>query len=320
MGLVYNASAAGRLDDLAQVHHRDPVAHMPDDTEIVRDEQVGQAELVLNVLEQVDDLRLHGHVEGRHRLVGDDQLGPQRKCPGDPDTLALPAGELVRIAVVVLGLQARPDPAVPAPAASARRPLASPCSSIGSPMIWPTRLRGFSEANGSWKTIWICRRIGRRCPRERPTSSCPANRTDPDVGVVSCRIARQRVDFPQPDSPTRPSVSPSCSARLTPSTARTRATSRSTGCSRLDREVLDKVGHLEQRFAPVMAPPASAGRSGRPPHAARACPTGSSQQRSRWPSPRAPSSRRRLGALARTRAGSAARSGSRTAGRSSDGG
>ena len=79
---------------------------MADDAEVMGDEEVGQPELVLHVLEQVDDLRLHGDVERGDRLVGDDQLGPQRKCAGDADALALAAGELVREPVVVLGLQA----------------------------------------------------------------------------------------------------------------------------------------------------------------------------------------------------------------------
>jgi hypothetical protein len=52
-------------------------------------------------------------------------------------------------------------------------------------MIWPTRLRGFSDANGSWKIICTCRRIARRSRRDLPTISCPPNRTDPDVGLVS---------------------------------------------------------------------------------------------------------------------------------------
>ena len=69
------------------------------------DEQVGQPELVLKFLEQVDDLRLHRDVQRRHRLVGDDQFGLQGQRPGDADPLALPAGELVREPVVVLGLQ-----------------------------------------------------------------------------------------------------------------------------------------------------------------------------------------------------------------------
>ena len=94
------------LDDLAQIHDRDPVGHVANDAEVVGDEEIGQAELVLNVLEQVDDLGLHGNVERRNGFVGDDQLGPQRERTGDADALTLPAGELVRKPVVVLGLQA----------------------------------------------------------------------------------------------------------------------------------------------------------------------------------------------------------------------
>ena len=81
---------------------------MPDDAEVVRDEDVGEVELVLEVLEQVDDLGLDRDVERGDGLVGDDQLRPQRQRPGDPDPLPLAAGELVRIAVVVLGLKAHP--------------------------------------------------------------------------------------------------------------------------------------------------------------------------------------------------------------------
>ena len=86
----------------------DPVGDVPDDGQVVRDEQIGQPELVLQVLEQVDDLGLDRHVEGRDRLVADDQLGPQGHGPGDADALPLAAGELVGVAVVVLGVEADP--------------------------------------------------------------------------------------------------------------------------------------------------------------------------------------------------------------------
>ena len=58
----------------------------------------GQAELVLQLQQQVDDLRLHRDVEGRDRLVGDDALGLDRERPGDADALPLAARELVRVA------------------------------------------------------------------------------------------------------------------------------------------------------------------------------------------------------------------------------
>ena len=70
------------------------------------DEEVGQAEVVLQVVEQVDDLRLDRHVERADGLVEDDELGLERERAGDPDALALPAGELVREAAEVLALQA----------------------------------------------------------------------------------------------------------------------------------------------------------------------------------------------------------------------
>ena len=43
--------------------------------------------------------------------------------------------------------------------------------------------------------------------------------TRPEAGVCSARIVRPSVLLPQPDSPTRPSVSPGSISRSTPSTA-----------------------------------------------------------------------------------------------------
>src|SRR6266545_2597231 len=47
----------GHLDELAEVHHRDPVADVPHDRQVVGDEQVGEVEFPLEVDQQVDDLR-----------------------------------------------------------------------------------------------------------------------------------------------------------------------------------------------------------------------------------------------------------------------
>src|SRR5262245_34908166 len=80
--------------------------------------------------------------------------------------------------------------------------------------------RGLSDANGSWKTICICRRSGRKSPSPRLVMSLPSNSIRPSVGLYSRRIARPTVDFPQPDSPTSPSVSPRRMSIVTPSTAR----------------------------------------------------------------------------------------------------
>ncbi len=79
------------LDDAADIHHRDPVRDVLDDREVVRDEEIGEAELVLQVLEQVESLRLHRDIEGRDRLVGDDEARIERERAGDADALALAA-------------------------------------------------------------------------------------------------------------------------------------------------------------------------------------------------------------------------------------
>src|SRR5699024_4546527 len=86
------------FDDPAEIHHGHEVGYLADDGEIVGDEEVGQAEAVAQVLEQVDDTGLNGHVEGGDRLVEDLQLRVRERRPGDADALALTAGELVRIA------------------------------------------------------------------------------------------------------------------------------------------------------------------------------------------------------------------------------
>ena len=128
--------------------------------QVVGDEQVGEAEVVLEVVEQVDDLRLHRHVERRHRLVEHDQARLERERARDADALALAARELVRVAVEVLGLRGPRARAARARASLDARRARRRAAAAAAPMIWPTRLRGLSDANGSWKTICISRRSG----------------------------------------------------------------------------------------------------------------------------------------------------------------
>src|SRR6185437_4788303 len=97
---------AALLDDAAEIHHRDAVADMLDHAEVVADHDVSQPELVLELEQQVYDLRPDRDVERRDRLIANDQLGFQDQRAGDADALALAAGEFVRVAVGVLGTQA----------------------------------------------------------------------------------------------------------------------------------------------------------------------------------------------------------------------
>ena len=89
----------GSLHHGAQVHHSHAVGDVAHHAQVVANEQNRQAELLLQVAKQVDDLRLDGDVECRNRLVGDDELGLHGQGAGDADALALAAREGARQAV-----------------------------------------------------------------------------------------------------------------------------------------------------------------------------------------------------------------------------
>ncbi len=162
---------------------------MLDDREVVADEQQRQAELVLQIGQQVDDLRLHRHVERRDRLVADDQVGARRQRARDADALALPAGELVRIAADRVARQAAPCPAAARRARSARARAPMPKLISGSARMSRTFMRGLSDENGSWNTTCTRRRSGRSWPAGRLSMRSPSSCTSPAVVGYSRRIA-----------------------------------------------------------------------------------------------------------------------------------
>src|SRR4051794_27542517 len=86
------------LDDLAVLHHADVVRKSAHDPKIMGDEQHRHAEARLQVLQEFQDLRLHGDVECGGRLVGDQEVRLVRERHRDHHALTLSAGELVRIA------------------------------------------------------------------------------------------------------------------------------------------------------------------------------------------------------------------------------
>src|SRR5439155_23277839 len=99
---------AGRrhLDDATEIHHRNALADVFDHREIMGDKEISQPEFLLQILQQIDDLGLDRHVQRRHRLIADDQLGLDGERARDADALALAAGELIRIASHVVRAQA----------------------------------------------------------------------------------------------------------------------------------------------------------------------------------------------------------------------
>ena len=94
------------LDDAAEIHDGDVVADLAHDLEIVADEQIGDAQPVLQVEQEVHHLGLDGDVERRDRLVADQQVGLGHQGPRQHHALALAAGQFVRKAFVLVPLQA----------------------------------------------------------------------------------------------------------------------------------------------------------------------------------------------------------------------
>ncbi len=101
--LLVHRLAGADLAELAQVHHRDPVADLLDQGQVVGDEQVGQAQLAAQPLEEVEHLRLDQHVQGGDRLVADEQRRLKGDGARDGDPLRLAAGQLARVALGVPG-------------------------------------------------------------------------------------------------------------------------------------------------------------------------------------------------------------------------
>src|SRR5205085_630044 len=62
------------LDDLAGIHHQHLVRELGDDAEVVSDEHDRGAARCAELAEKIENLRLDRDVEGRRRLVGDDEL------------------------------------------------------------------------------------------------------------------------------------------------------------------------------------------------------------------------------------------------------
>ena len=79
---------------------------MCDNGEIVRNKQVGQSTIALQITQQVHDLGLHTDIERRHRFIAHNEARFNRECARNTYTLTLPAAELVRISRSILGAQA----------------------------------------------------------------------------------------------------------------------------------------------------------------------------------------------------------------------
>ena len=156
-GWSRTSSTVPCLDDAAGVHHGDVVDGLGDDAEVVGDQEQRGPGPVLDRLDELEDLALDGHVEGRRGLVGDDQLGVAAERHRDHDPLPHAARQLVRV-LLQAPLGVGDADVLQRPAArSPRAPfLSTSWWSRTASMIWsPTVNTGLSEVIGSWKIIAI---------------------------------------------------------------------------------------------------------------------------------------------------------------------
>jgi hypothetical protein len=83
--------------DLPEIHHGDAIRDVLNCAEIMGNEQISQSQPILQLLQQIEYLRLNGDVKCRDGLIRNKiRLSRQAAC--DPDSLALAPGEFVRIA------------------------------------------------------------------------------------------------------------------------------------------------------------------------------------------------------------------------------
>ncbi|OAH10685.1 hypothetical protein STSP_60070 [Streptomyces jeddahensis] len=86
----------------SRVHHEDPVGDVRHHPQIMGDEHDGGAEAFPQGLQDLEDARLDGDVEGGRRLVGDEHGRVAGDADGDHYALPHAAAELVRVLVDAL--------------------------------------------------------------------------------------------------------------------------------------------------------------------------------------------------------------------------
>ena len=78
----------------AAVHYRHLITDFCHHTQIVGDKQNGGSDLLFQVIHQIQDLGLYGHIQSCCRFIGNQNPGTAHKSHGDHNTLALTAGKL----------------------------------------------------------------------------------------------------------------------------------------------------------------------------------------------------------------------------------
>ncbi|MGB7255691.1 MAG: hypothetical protein WBC94_19050 [Xanthobacteraceae bacterium] len=96
-GVGQDGSRRPAFDGAPRIHDNHVVANLYRQPQVVGDENDGGAVLALHVRDQPDDRRVHGDIERRRRLIGNDQAWIAGKRHRNEHALAHAAGQLMRI-------------------------------------------------------------------------------------------------------------------------------------------------------------------------------------------------------------------------------
>ncbi len=104
-GRIEQLSHRPDLDQAPEIEDADPGDEIAHQAEVMRNEEVSEAERAAEIVEEIDDLGLNRHVKRGRRLIEDDQLRLCGDRPRDGDALLLAARQFVRIAGGEIGGQ-----------------------------------------------------------------------------------------------------------------------------------------------------------------------------------------------------------------------
>ena len=96
-GVIVDLVGGADLYDVAGGHHGHPVGNVGHDAQVVGDHDDGQVVLGPQLLEQLQNLSLNGHIQRRSGFVGEEDVRVQGQRDGKHAPLAHPPGKIVRL-------------------------------------------------------------------------------------------------------------------------------------------------------------------------------------------------------------------------------
>ena len=96
--LLTKVFAFQKLHDPAKIHHCDPLAYAPYQSQIMADKQTANVLFLYKLYQQLRNLILYGDIQRPCCLITDQKLGLNGNRTGNCHSLQLTAGKLMRIA------------------------------------------------------------------------------------------------------------------------------------------------------------------------------------------------------------------------------